>query len=323
MNMGRIGHTFIDEAHMLISERQYRPGFLCVSLIREYGGPVTLLSASIPPLMMPRLAKLVVLPTTAQYIRRSVAQTNHHYYRGFVEYGQAEGVMESVVLQVTRQLEVDVLGEDGLGIIYCTSTTMVNRLSPFFRFQKVYSGGENNSACIHAWCSQKPQTSRWIVSTTCMIAGVHVDRVAAVVFVNVPYSLINLFQGGVRAGRRQGSVGVSVLLTDEADDREFAGKIGKGVQDAITYYKATQCLQYTMTKYMDGDGQDCATLGAAMCSVCGPEQEWVKGLNACLSREVPSPLHPEDQLEYMDESPPAPLPEDDNPPGRSSASGEC
>jgi superfamily II DNA helicase RecQ len=285
-----------------MTDTGFRPAFMLVHHLREYGAPVTVLSATLPPSFVTPLCRHLALPFSTREVRRFVSQPNLHYYQVPISYGHAEGMAEGIVLRVTAKLQQEVLGPEGLGIIYCRSTLMVARLGPFFCDQKVYSNNEHCAENIEKWKEQKGKASRWIVSTTSMIAGMNVENVVAVVFFDIPYSLLNLFQGSGRAGRRPGSVGYSVLLSTEVDEREFLGRTEEQALSAMAYARPSVCLDLTMTKHLNGSGRDCKTLGGAQCSVCGLEQEWVKMLNEVATVEEPLPWQNE-ELEYSDEDP--------------------
>jgi superfamily II DNA helicase RecQ len=225
--------------------------------------------------------------------------------------------MEGCVIRATVSLNNELLErEDGLGIIYCRDLNMCERLSGFFAQQVIISGDDaiyrpQTDRSFEAWKNRSPGSSRWVVASSCMIAGVHVEGVMAVIFVNIPWSLINLFQGSGRMGRAPGSFGYSLLLSSPTDKKQFdlhGPQDSPGAKAARAYSSPDRCLQLIMTEHLDGRGQDCAALKAVKCSRCAKDEPWVELLDACYSPPLPSPPSENNQsedegLEYFDGPP--------------------
>src|SRR5688572_3922986 len=132
------------------------------------------------------------LPDSTTIIRAPVHQPQIRYHVIQLEPGRTTTLRFTVDL--AKLLTKTVLKSSGQGIIFCTSRQEADLIGN--EFTKCISHSDLDSQVrIDNEKSWYAGTSQWIAATTGMIHGIDHPNVGAVIFVELPYGLINVYQG--------------------------------------------------------------------------------------------------------------------------------
>jgi len=116
----------------------------------------------------------------------------------------------------------------------------------------------------------------WIVATPGLITGYDYHCIDNVIFLEMGYGLLNLVQGGGRAGRNKQRANVFVLNSDMRPTARKLAKEDLQLQGAMVEWLSDKekCLRTIISYTMDGKRITCADLeGCNPCGKCQPDSD--------------------------------------------------
>jgi hypothetical protein len=234
------------------------------------------------------LLEALSLAQSTTIIRAEVHQPKIRYHILYTEPSVTSIIR--LTIDLAKLLTSQFLGPQKKGIIFCTSRWEANTISDTFTKCTSHSdvAREDRNHMEAEWFSGHKQ---WIAATTGMIHGVDHSNVGAVIFVGLPYGLINVYQGAGRAARN-GEPAVCFLIT-KALPFVHVGKYQKDVEcryegDAWVANRE-QCRRIGLSQLMDGKPTDCLHLsGCEPCDICEPNTPLLDAIQSI----IPDPEFP-------------------------------
>jgi hypothetical protein len=231
------------------------------------------LTATLPPKLEHELKVATCLPESVPVIRESTDRPNLGYHVLHCKKFVVD--TNEVVVKLAKVLEED-FKANSRGIIFCQSIAEVELLAPRFQGCMNHSkmSSQNHMAGFEQWCRGSP---KWIVATTGMLHGIDYGWVDAVIFLEMPYGLMNFAQGAGRAGRKGRPSHIFLLHSSNQSQIMQRGSEPDEncIIGGIEYMKnTTECRRFILTSIMDGEGVRCREVFNALpCDICKPNSK--------------------------------------------------
>ncbi|KAF7424933.1 ATP-dependent DNA helicase sgs1 [Pleurotus ostreatus] len=272
-----IKRVVIDEAHQIFTSNSWRKDFQQLWHLADFPVQKVYLTATLPIKKETEFLSLVGARRSTAVLRSPVPQPQIEYH----QYSMDRNVvpMHEVIRGVIAILDKD-FGPNDKGIVFTQSTSDADKLAGYTHNMISHSKLETSVRADneHNWMNGTSSEFRWITATTGMIHGVDHPNVVAVVFVGVPYNILNIIQGAGRGGRGGGSA-KAILINDRAvhiidphsrlDDRDCTTETLQWVRGWGGCHRAVP------SKLLDGHVQTCQELAkihsnTRLCNLCNP-----------------------------------------------------
>lgn len=283
----QIARKIYDEGHQILTNKEFRKQHSALRELMGLEGQTIVLTASLPVRLEAQLLEAYALSPSTLIIRAPSTQKNISY-----------GVMRlpknasstTFVVDLVRKIEERLLQDDRLGLIFCRSRWEVQQISGKLG---CFSSESQLDPTVKRSNEQSWQEGhhKWMVATTGLIHGIDVPNIGVVLFVGLPYGLLNLYQGSGRAGR-DGRHSWSILIDIPfSTDPDPGADDVQGLQEGLVWTQGRACRQMGMGEYMDGKGVHCSDIeGAHSCDGCDTEHPvyWLMPhLNTTKSHAIP------------------------------------
>jgi hypothetical protein len=144
---------------------------------------------------------------------------------------------------------------------------------------------------------------KWMVATTGFIHGIDQSAVDAVIFLELPYGILNFVQGAGRAGRNGQPAHVFLVnyRTVFIEPRQLEHDPNGIIPGNRYAQNTTLCRRSIMSNVMDGHPVSCSDLyGAIRCDLCNPEDAIVIASKKLIEPPLPSSSPARQQSPYHD-----------------------
>ena len=288
--------VIIDEAHVILTSRDFRDVMSKMTSLVRCKVPLTLLTATLPPRLERLLIEACNLPNHTS-IRVPSDRKEHQYTVHRVEKKEVVKKTFSFIMQSTRMLE-----GTRRGIIFVRSKAIgedIKNLMPGVDFVSGdVTDDKARGAMIQRWKSGL--SGGWIIGTTCLIQGLDYPDVHLVVFAASPWGLIDFVQGAGRGGRDGTMSRIVLIHSQEGRSLSAEQDLICGNEMMAWVANTSECRRLGISRCMDGGTVTCQTLeGAICCDICRPDQDMVSMLNAEVSL-------PDDSTDAPQAPPPLP-----------------
>ena len=266
----------LDEAHTIVTDN-HREVMSKAFKVMKFKVPVVLLSATLPVRLRLAVTEKIGLPE--HKVIQAPSNRTEHEYSVFLVGDSRETLVAktaSFIMRATKHLT-----GTQRAIVFATSrddgfalTKYVPRME--FIHSKVESEATRNNIMTN-W--EAGTTGGWLLGTSSLIQGVDYHDVHLVVFMGVPWGMVNFVQGAGRSGRN-GSRSRVVLLHAgwhpkiKGADEQCQKEMNAWVETS------NQCRRIGISDCMDGVPVTCESLpGAAKCDVCKPVPDLAEIVN--------------------------------------------
>jgi len=260
-------HFFLDECHTTFTDTDYREALRSVCRIRDLQVPITLLTATLPPIFERDLQQAMLLsnPTILRFMT----------YRKVISYQvlQVEkGKIAKTVIDFCQKTGKKMQHEEK-GIIYCRSRKKCQELAEILNCPFYFAGEDTNQLALNTWQSDK--TIHWITATGALGTGIDMGNIISVIHMDRPYGLIDMVQQAGRAGRNNQSSTATVIIDSYSVDMK-GRNIGNGLnrfrnideQWLQNYLTTTDCRRIVIGEYLDNNKITCLAIGGNPCDIC-------------------------------------------------------
>lgn len=299
-----IKRIFFDECHELLVSLSFRRRWSAVhALVTCQLWQLVYLTATLPLLLESTwYERAGINPAITTIVRGPTNRKELGYH--IIRVNPKERQRNSVLEQTVRMLEEKYTDPEARRIIFTHSIEDCNSLAEMLNCFKHHSemSVSDRGTNLELWKdgvlesndgSRRKET--WIVATPGLITGYDYHRVDNIVFFEKGYGLLNVVQGGGRAGR-DGKRGNVVVLTSDTwtthdlfltEDHQLQGKLTQWLEDK------EECLRIIISDVMDGKAVTCADLeGCNPCGRCQPESEVSRLLHLAVSTaKTPEKAH--------------------------------
>jgi hypothetical protein len=288
----------MDEAHQLLTSQHYRNDFKNVRQLADLKIQKIFLTATLPIHLEADFLKEAGLPLSTRILRAPCDQPHISY--NILQYSTMNTSVVRLAIEIARMLEKDFMDADQGGIIFVKSTELAKELHK--KFTNCSSHRDQSTANQSKYESNwKNGKHRWIAATTTLIQGIDKANVGAVIFIEVPYGLLNLYQGAGRTGR-DGRKSWAVLLNPS---NQYVMTI-QGQQDyqceseGGEWSRGNECRRLGFTRLLDGREVPCSMLpNCHLCDICDPGSQLMDSIRPMIVDPlVPPPALIDEEDEY-------------------------
>jgi hypothetical protein len=281
----------VDESHQVLTCREYRHHFAKLKNLAKFAVQKIYLTASLPPHLMHQFFTKTNLPESTVVIRAPTHQLNMRYHVVTTE--STSTTMERFVIDLAALLTISFLGPSRRGIIFCISKDTTDLIGKAFDNCVSHSDLEASvrQSNEESWFIGHHQ---WIVATTGLIHGIDCQDVGAIIFVELPYGALNLYQGFGRAGRNnQPAMGFLInsktfLHIPVPDSSEDLSCLREGT---LWMHNIVDCRRTGFSALMDGNPTSCSELpDAQLCDICAPNTPLIQAVNKIIIDPSPNSL---------------------------------
>lgn len=277
-NHTMISSVVLDEAHTILTAEDFRKIMDRADITMNFKVPVVLLTATLPKTLEIKLAEKIKLPTGYNIIRAPSNRIEHQYSVFSVGNGEDALIKRTAALMVES---TKLLTGTRRGIVFTSSKAKGNRLKEYIQGIDFIHGSIHDESVrgemMLNWKVGK--TGGWLIGTSSLIQGVDYPDVNLVIFMGVPWGMIDFAQGAGRSGRN-GSVSQVILLHDGRFPAPKPGDCGCQTQMNAWVQNSTECRRIGISECLDGESATCSSLrGATPCDVCEPDSSLMGMVN--------------------------------------------
>ncbi len=263
---GLLRHIFIDECHVSFTDVDYREALRTMSRIRDIAVPITLLTATLPPILEWDLRR-AMLVMDATLLRNPTYRSNISYR--IVQCKPGKTV--TVALQLCQEASA-LMPRSRKGIVYCRSRAKCKSLASLLSCSFYFAESESNTEALRTWLEGDNQ---WITATGSLGTGVNLGNVDIVVHVDRPYGLIDYIQQSGRGGR-SGRKSIAYVVIDPFSVDMEARKLDNTLNEVRNideralqdYLTIERCRRVGIGEYADGAGVTCQSIDGIQCDFC-------------------------------------------------------
>ena len=284
----------------MLSQSAFRSQFNKVKELAPFKVQKIYITASLPK----RLEKRFLLDTSLSYttpiIRAPTYQPQISYNRFHVSSMTTSAIRLAIDIANFMNTKME---SDQIGLIFCKSKAEVNELHERFTHCSSHSDLPFSDRA-HNEESWRQGESRWIGATTGLIHGIDAPNVGTVIFIGLPYGLINFYQGagrGGRDGRKSWAILIDITNISQVAPTNLANDL-ECVSEGCDFLLRKDCCRLPFSECLDGAQDTCLDIpDAHLCSTCDPTSPIVAGITPLL-RDPPRALQPpKDPNESEDE----------------------
>ncbi|KAF5390736.1 hypothetical protein D9757_004567 [Collybiopsis confluens] len=262
----RLRRVFIDEAHQILTGKDYRVCFRIIKRLIMLRVPITCLTATILLRSIPSLlADLEIRDTSlVDEIRCYTGRKNLQYHIEQIhDSEEIFGRMELLVAEYSPRFD-----NKDRGIIYCRQILDVHEVGKRLGCP-VYTGrmdDHERKSAAQRWREGKTTADCWIVCTEAFGQGVDYPHVRVTLHKD-PWELINWVQETGRLGR-DGQVGVSFTFWSQLPPLLHSYQVDdKGRHEMRLLLPSEECVRLSFAP-LDRITHSCTALGGELCSRC-------------------------------------------------------
>jgi hypothetical protein len=181
----RIKRIFVDEAHHVFTDDDYRPCFRLFHLITGLQKPITFLTATMAPCSVPRLCLEMQIPAPMVRVIRAPL------HRPNISYSVIKVPEKDLIQKFTEVFHSITLGEHDRGVIYCTRIALIKELAaalqiPYYTSKldpqlDEHANTMEKNHRFQAWRNGVIPGERWMLATLCFGEGIDFPGVRFVI----------------------------------------------------------------------------------------------------------------------------------------------
>lgn len=267
-NQDRINRILFDEVHQLVVSTDYRGHLYNCKDLNVLNIPKIYLTATLPPNFEKEFLDRIGIKREHITIIRTTTNRPELIY-SFIDVNKQQNIVE-VAAALVRSVHYQFFKQDSRGIIFCQSKDISCKLGQILGTPTCNSDNMERDVAQQVWRRGKQEGDRWMSATSSFIHGVDYPFVDCIVFVNLPYGLIDFVQASARGGRRGRPCQVivihnSTLETPKDPDYKLTRPMNSWS------LSTTKCRRELISQHMDGVMVTCHTLPNALpCDICKP-----------------------------------------------------
>ena len=255
---GRLERVVWDEAHKLVTDKQYRLA-ITESNKLVLRVPVMFLSATCPPHFVTEICESMVLPEP-QVVRQEYCKPSFIYSVKIcqdVRHAVRKRLQEWLV---TRNVNSKIL-------VFCRTKGECSSLAQEYGGRKYYSNLANKAQQLEDW------TEGLMVATGALGAGIDINDILDVLHMGPPYSMADYIQESGRGGRKGEVVNADIFLSQNDYTDLMALPEDSLTDDEVAlqmYLRGDVCRNEILTGYLNGRelAKNCRVAGALLCDIC-------------------------------------------------------
>ena len=290
----------IDEAHQILSHQSFRSQFSKIKELAPFAVQKIYMTGSLPI----RLEKRFLLETGLSYktkILRSPTFQPQISYNLF-KVSTMTTTLTRLAIDIAKFMET-LMEPNQIGIIFSKGRKEVDDL-----------GAQFTKCCSHSQLSVADRSHneqvwragfrKWMAATTGLIQGIDAPNIGVVIFIGIPYGLINLYQGagrGGRDGRRSWAIIIEVTNNNQLLPRNIDDDL-ECLTEGAEFLQRDDCHRLPISETLDDRALNCLEIEHAhLCGRCDPDSVITSGIIPLLRDPPPPMLMEVDEAEEKDE----------------------
>ena len=262
---GRLARTYFDEAHTLMTERNFRPD---MDLYARISLPVQKihLTATFPPSMKDFYEERQLLfnprPT---YIRASSNRVNIQYT---VKIMADKDFFPNLVRFINEKIPT--LASDEKILIFCKTIEVIDTIVGLLNVFIYHSKESDKESNLRRWIEGERDI---MVATGALGAGINIKGIKWVIHVEETWGCIPFIQESGRGGREGGTFNSYTILSNETKNRLEIRDRRSMTPDQLAlqnFLITPHCRRLVLTEYLDGSEmiKDCMASNSVLCDNC-------------------------------------------------------
>jgi superfamily II DNA helicase RecQ len=255
----RLQQVVIDKGHLTFTASDYRQKLRSLYYLQALGTPTVVLTAILPPSRIQELVEAMSIQNPI-VIRYSTVRPNIRYLVQRCP-GQSQLKVAYKMARI-RQLQ-----PGKRGIFYCRQRDTAEELAKLLRYRFFHSISARKEETIVSWI----ENGGFCAATGALGTGVDFPGIVYIVYIGVPYRMIDFAQESGRGRQSSKAVDSIVLLTD-VETRDLARKEPAELSiDEIAikvFIETKECRQLVMSGYLDEEGKTCTDAQGRLCNHC-------------------------------------------------------
>jgi RecQ family ATP-dependent DNA helicase len=286
---GRLSRIVIDECHVLLTQRDFRPEMRRLTgTVRCVCVPVILLTATMPRGMEQTL-RVSMGCETFRVIRKRSERDELYYGVITLDENSEREDLDNKVSEIVRSRVNNLKGE-GRMIVYCLQRNWADELTKLINDE----AGWELCGTYHAKMEYEERQKiykdwregviKCVVATSALGAGIDHAGVRLVIHHGHGKSMIDQCQEMGRAGRDgKRAECLTVYWEGIIGETEWIDKSER--EEVLKWIKSEDCRRQLIGEYLDGDGTDCLASGKAEpCDCCEKVMGCVENEEGFMSR---------------------------------------
>jgi RecQ family ATP-dependent DNA helicase len=263
----RLSRIVIDECHVLLTQRSFRPEMRRVTgTVRCVCVPVILLTATMPIGLEQTLRASMGCESLRVVRKRS--ERNELYYRVMtLAEGSKRADLDKKVSEIVRK-RVEHLKKDERIIVYCLQRKWAEELTRLINAEAgrelcgTYHADMEREDRQDAYKDWREGVIKCLVATSALGAGINHAGVRLVIHHGHGKSMIDQCQEMGRAGRDgERAICLTVFWEGITEETEWIEKEER--EEVLRWVRAEGCRRELIGLYLDGEGTNCLALGKA------------------------------------------------------------
>ena len=299
----RVARVVLDEIHMILTEKHYRPLLGCINQLRQgevqfIGTSATIPESAVPKIIdmmhfLPGNTLIIRAPTLRKEIAYSVFKITSPSGNGPSDalYEAADGRSLPLLNYIKKSIS-DFQAPTERALIFCLTRNDAEKFADALGCQYYHAGmsEEDKKSAIDLWrygpgpekllvtSMTEPEAGygqKALVATTALGAGIDHPEIRLVIHYKKPRNIVNFSQESGRAGR-QLSVAYSTVFwhPNQKDQALEPDQDDIGVVGITDYVSTSSCRRIPLGRHLDATGNDstyktCAQDGTVvLCDLC-------------------------------------------------------
>lgn len=269
--MHKINRIIVDEAHQLLVSSNFRTNLRCIANLAPLDIPKIYLTATLPPAHEEEFFKKIEVPREFVKMIRSTTNRLELSYQLHNPFPGQDIVQAAAA--IAKEITYKFFRPDSRGIIFTSSKATCEEIRQSLGTSICHSDILRPDLEQEAWRDGKSYGAKWMAATSSFIHGIDYPTVDCIIFIGLPYGLIDFVQASARGGRIGRTCLVIVLHSSgfEAPECKEDFKLTKAMNQWAS--TSTTCRRQFISKTLDGVIVRCPNLPKAVkCDVCSSQQ---------------------------------------------------
>lgn len=255
--IGRLCRIFIDECHVACFDNFWRPQLAKLPLLREFGVPFYLLTATMPPSYLIDLEELFGVQNM-RIIRASTIRPRTLYA---VHLCKPDRLRHDVLAFAHRKREQLRPGQKG--IIFCEMIGLCETLAANLECLNYHANISDRDERFQHWNKH----GGIIVTISALGTGINVRSVVFVLHVDIPDTMVEYAQQTGRGGRAGEQVDCIIFTVENRAELRLKNPDLSPHKEVMLQFVATHgCRRGIMSAYLDGP---------KLARICSDNADWV------------------------------------------------
>ena len=252
-----------DESHLVLTASDYRPRLKLIKCLRSLRCQFVFLSATLPPLLMPRFSQRLLLYNPSVIRSEHTFRRDLQYAVAFTQHDPTATFVQQAIRGIQAMLALPTICDDPTAriIIYTLTREVAAEIAAALEIDAYYSDSgtvDEKAAVLTRWLDGSHQA---VVATSAFGMGVDYPRVAGILHIGAPTNAINFAQEIGRLGRDgQGGQSIVILppefsMASPLPEMEALQPVEQQVMSSYT--RLPRCHAAILSWFLDGTAWHC------------------------------------------------------------------